>query len=187
MTRDEMLLKMPKGLVCAEVGVLNGDFSRKILDITKPEWLFLIDPWGEQAVEIYQDAANVDQVRQDARYNRVIGRFYEDKNVSIMRGYSYDELKNQCDLDWVYIDGNHSYDAVTEDLEIAKESIKQTGFIAGHDYAESARDGTKFGVIEAVTEFMRRNPDFKLRFLSDERWATYILSRHELPWLWCDK
>lgn len=35
--RIKMLDFIPKGGVCAEVGILNGDYSRYILDIVKPK------------------------------------------------------------------------------------------------------------------------------------------------------
>jgi hypothetical protein len=43
--RWRLLEQMPKGAVCAEIGVFNGDFSRHILRVTKPRELHLIDGW----------------------------------------------------------------------------------------------------------------------------------------------
>ena len=37
-------------------------------------------------------------------------------------------------LDFVYIDGNHGYDAVLDDLMAWTPKVKEGGFIAGHDY-----------------------------------------------------
>ena len=51
-------------------------------------------------------------------------------------------------LDFVYIDGNHKYDSVIEDLNTWYPKVKYRGIIAGDDYKY------KFpGVIRAVNEF----------------------------------
>jgi hypothetical protein len=62
---------MPKGAVCAEVGVWRGDFSAEILDRTDPTAFHLVDEW-KIASEITRLAENVtrgellpEQVSQD--------------------------------------------------------------------------------------------------------------------------
>jgi len=50
-TRAEFLTELAKLLPPKsngiELGVLEGDFSRMILDIVKPDWLVLVDPFAE--------------------------------------------------------------------------------------------------------------------------------------------
>src|SRR6266545_2218953 len=46
----------PKGSVCAEIGVWQGDFSARILDLVKPSKLHLVDPWQFVAAEPYRQA-----------------------------------------------------------------------------------------------------------------------------------
>lgn len=43
--RARMLAEMPKGGIAAEIGVWEGNFSEKILEIADPKELHLIDPW----------------------------------------------------------------------------------------------------------------------------------------------
>src|SRR5262245_4949992 len=43
--RDFLLELMPKNGVCVEVGVFDGVLSERILALTKPTKLHLIDPW----------------------------------------------------------------------------------------------------------------------------------------------
>ena len=45
MMRGRLLDKMPKGGTAAEIGVWEGQFSRRILEICAPDRLHLIDPW----------------------------------------------------------------------------------------------------------------------------------------------
>lgn len=37
-------------------------------------------------------------------------------------------------FDWVYIDANHQYDFIREDLKIYYKKVKRGGFITGDDY-----------------------------------------------------
>ena len=39
-----------------------------------------------------------------------------------------------CFFDWVYIDGNHSYEAVRQDLELYWRKLKPGGYIVCDDY-----------------------------------------------------
>lgn len=39
-------------------------------------------------------------------------------------------------LDWVYIDANHSFKFIAEDLHIWGKKVKKGGIVAGHDYRE---------------------------------------------------
>ena len=40
-------------------------------------------------------------------------------------------------LDWIYIDGDHSYEAVKADLKAAMQAVKRGGFICGDDMQTS--------------------------------------------------
>jgi hypothetical protein len=51
-------------------------------------------------------------------------------------------------LDWVYIDTDHEYETLRQELHEARRAVKEGGLICGHDYARESP-----GVIEAVNEF----------------------------------
>lgn len=55
-------------------------------------------------------------------------------------------------FDWVYIDGNHSYPFVSQDLANFLPKVKPGGIIAGDDYGPGG--WWKDGVIRAVDEFI---------------------------------
>jgi hypothetical protein len=95
-------------------------------------------------------------------------------------------------LDFIYIDANHAYDFVKEDIECWYPKVKPGGWVMGHDYidmnwetppfAENGKDkhlwmyddsnpeGTKyagvFGVNPAVDEFCLEN-NYTPRFTSE--------------------
>jgi len=52
-------------------------------------------------------------------------------------------------LDFVYIDADHSFESVTEDIQLWLPKLKPGSFIGGHDYRE-----TDPGVVRAVDEVL---------------------------------
>jgi predicted O-methyltransferase YrrM len=72
-------------------------------------------------------------------------------NVAAIQGASPDALQHlpSAQFDMVYIDGDHSYDAVAKDIAIARKLVKDGGVIAGHDYNDIEYFS---GIKRAVTE-----------------------------------
>lgn len=134
--RDEMLKYLKKGSIAAEVGTLYGDFSRKILDECQPVKLHLLD-------------IDFTNLREDVRNN---------PNTQLHQGMSFEILETFPDnyFDWVYIDGDHTYEGVKKDIQAAINKIKPGGLIIFNDFARILRTnlGT-FGVHQAVCEFSK--------------------------------
>jgi predicted O-methyltransferase YrrM len=59
----------------------------------------------------------------------------------------HEQFENDS-IDFIFIDADHSYEAVKTDLKNWYSKIKSSGIIAGHDYNES-----NAGVHKAVNEF----------------------------------
>jgi hypothetical protein len=156
-----LLEKMPKNSVCAEIGVYMGDFSYLILDIVKPKKLYLIDPWKFFDDEKYKDTLYgknlaISQSKMDKRYEYVAKRFKKEiksGQIEIIRDTSEEAMQKLEDisLDWVYIDGNHSFDFVSKDLELSYSKVKKNGYITGDDYEDF--EWYKTDVIKAVDKF----------------------------------
>jgi predicted O-methyltransferase YrrM len=120
--------------VGVEIGVFKGEFSRNILN----KWngtLYLIDPWRELSDEEYLDSSN-HKNHQDAFAKTMESiRGIEDR-AFMLRGLGEEmvHLFQDNSLDYVYIDGNHDYDHVKQDLELWWPKLKPGGLMAGHDY-----------------------------------------------------
>lgn len=169
--REFLLETMPADSVCAEIGVHEGDFSREILDLTSPRWLHLIDPW--EHMEEYESAlfggqASEGQASLDERYGKVVERFAAEigsGRVKVHRGYSSSVAEEFADsyFDWVYVDGNHLYEFVKQDLELYYPKVKTGGYIAGDDYG--GKGWWDNGVQKAVDEFVEERPELDLRVM----------------------
>ena len=58
---------------------------------------------------------------------------YNKTNGSITIRFSL-EIKEDESLDFVYIDANHAYDWVVQDIELWYPKVKKGGILWGHDY-----------------------------------------------------
>lgn len=114
-----------------EIGVYKGEFSEVIAKSGLE--LYSIDPWS-----IYKDYGNPRGLaRMDEQFRMAYERLRPYPNAHVIRASSMEALKYFEDgsLDFVYIDGNHQFSYVADDLYHWAIKIKQGGTIAGHDYA----------------------------------------------------
>jgi SAM-dependent methyltransferase len=159
--RRVILARLPRAGVGAEIGTWKGDFTAKLLGRTRPRQLYLIDPWAYRQESTYKHAMYGDrtpgeQERLDGIYESVLNRFsaeIESGQVVVRRLRSTDAAADLEDdsLDWVYIDGDHTYEAVKSDLQTYLRVVKPGGVLAGDDYGQAGWWGN--GVTRAVDEF----------------------------------
>jgi predicted O-methyltransferase YrrM len=78
------------------------------------------------------------------------------ETVSIHRACSSAVVQHFEDnyFDWIYIDGNHSYEYVKADLESFLPKIKSGGYLTGDDYLWAPEE--QLPVKRAVAEFVDR-------------------------------
>jgi hypothetical protein len=153
--REEPLQEIKEGSICAEVGVWRGDYSVRILK-KNPRSLHLIDPW------IHQDYKNrwysIEQKKMDGIFREVVEKFKDDKRVTIHQNFSTDVDFPTEYFDWVYIDGNHDYNAVLKDLCFYLPLMKKGGILCGDDYGitPQGQEGAP-GPGPAVDKFIEQN------------------------------
>lgn len=186
--REMLLVYLPGGGDIAEVGVAEGDFSAKILEHCTPRSLALIDLWAHQDDAEYKlDLNNVADHEQERRCRAVRDRFAAQCDsglVSIIRGDSVAAASSFADrtFDFVYIDGNHTYQGVRRDLEAYYPKVKDDGFICGHDFSnhESARE-LGFDVVRAVCDFCRERGCFLCAITAQEDFLSFVAAKRPGP------
>lgn len=143
----------PKG-IGIEIGVLRGDFSKTILQNSSELQLYLLDCWSSQTEEVYYDPNNVDEYQHYCNLNYTLANLKDYFNrIKVLKEFS-DTAVNFFPnnfFDFIYIDANHSYEAVLKDLNIWYPKLKSGGLFSGDDYVPTC------GVIPAVNEFMKNN------------------------------
>jgi len=135
-TREDAIVRILNASgakVGVEIGVFKGGFSKAILQGWEGK-LYMIDPWRPLGDE-YLDSSNhkLHATAYSDTMNSIKG--LEDRAIMI-RALSSQAVELFADnsLDYVYIDGNHAYDWVKEDLELWWPKLKSGGLMAGHDY-----------------------------------------------------
>ena len=171
--RDYLLNHIPKKTVGAEIGVHTGDFSLKILNTTNPKHLYLIDPWKSFTENAYSQSwygSSTTQSNMDQRFNIVKNKTAKYDNVSIIRKLSYEASNDFEDnsLEWIYIDGDHTFEGVCKDFESFYPKIKPKGYIYGDDYSLGNWWGS--GVVDALHKNLYEK-NLKLIFLQNEQFC----------------
>lgn len=134
----------------AEIGCAFGGFSRTVLSQWKGKTYYMIDPWIKQSSEVYRE--KTDGVDYDRWYEDCCGVAKDDPRAKLIRALSVDGAKQFDDgqLDFAYIDGNHSYRNAMEDMDAWWPKVKIGGMMAGHDFLNKTDEGWFCEVERAV-------------------------------------
>ena len=147
--RRGVLQSVAKGGHLVEVGTLNGQFAK-----------FLLRSELKPASLAVMDISTKSCFSQTAKVARETG-----SNLHCLMGDSKKMLTklNESAYDLIYVDGDHDYKGVCEDLESARTKVKPGGIMALNDYyrfewqflGERGRWGA-YGVMHAANEFLVR-------------------------------
>ena len=177
-----------------ELGSFKGDFAKNITS----KWmgkLYMIDVWRPLSDEEYDDISNhKNHIDAYSIAMNTIKGFEEKTFMLRMDGSEGAKLFADESLDFVYIDANHTYESVKEDIDTWYRKVKKGGLVMGHDYLpdyfyegkeeknqalytfpdgkpEEAKYTGMFGVNPAVDEFAKEK-NYKV-YKTDEFLATW--------------
>jgi len=152
-SRNELitLVSSPNAKI-AEIGVEYGGYTD--IYYNDEYEIHLIDMWQTEGNDFYF-SQNPGQVERG--YNQIINKYSNKENVKIIKSKSDEASLLYQDeyFDWIYIDADHSYEAVLNDIKKWFPKLKKGGILSGHDFNPdpSHPDYEKFGVNKAVNEF----------------------------------
>jgi hypothetical protein len=155
--RADLIAELPvrKGGKVAEIGVWRGAFSQVLLSKLKPSQFFAFDIFTGHLYENWNGLTGhqlFDGLTQRQYYEREIAPFM---NVTtIVEGRSQETLRNYTDrsFDLVYVDGDHEYDAVKADTELAVEMTSDSGFLVFNDYLLFDHKNDTYGIVPVVND-----------------------------------
>lgn len=115
----------------AEIGVNKGEFTEKLCQAGLK--IYAIDPWigffgqgKEQMIQSVQDGYCEETKKRLSVY----------PNCIIIRKTSMETVENFKDgsLDFVFIDGDHNFRHIAEDIYEWSKKVRRGGIVSGHDY-----------------------------------------------------
>lgn len=144
-TFNFLINSVPDSGIFVECGAWLGKSSSFLCDTAKDRInIFIVDTWEGSKDEL--DAAHKLATETDIYPifldNMGDRKFTAIKKTSVEASKDFED--ESCDV--VYIDMQHSYEAVKEDIEHWLPKVKKGGYISGHDYPYAP------GVAKAVHE-----------------------------------
>lgn len=158
---NAILRRLPREAKMAEVGVLLGALSEYLLRNSDAH-VIMVDNWqtAEKQPEAYRatrdaHANHVDPARVSAHKAEAAKRAAKYPGRAFIReGWSTDIATYIPDgsLDMVFLDADHSYEGVRDDIAAWMPKVKPGGWIGGHDYGNDEPAYDFSGVKRAVDE-----------------------------------
>lgn len=128
-----------------EIGVFEADNLIELKQYLKPVNLVGVDRYVTYPDQPKDKPMNLVLETAQHRANDIGATLVVDDSTN------YANTVPDSSLDFVYIDGDHSYEACKHDITVWWPKIKPGGILSGHDFAASGN--VDYGVIQATTEF----------------------------------
>lgn len=130
----------------AEIGVADGRYSEILLEKNPQLQLVSVDPYapydGNWRSQDYQNKAYEQAKERLSKFG---------SRCNIVRSTGVEASINMKDdyLDFVFIDGDHAFDAVMTDIILWTQKVRKGGIVSGHDYYHHKAGG----VVPAVNKY----------------------------------
>jgi hypothetical protein len=176
-----------------ELGVYEGEFSEHCYASLDLKRYTLIDFWEyDEYSFVLEDSPQMRGLRAvynqyfhndpkqalSAAYEKTRGRFAEKHNVEILKMDIAKAADRFADgsLDFIYLDGNHTYEFVLRDLYTWFPKLRPGGLFACNDFFESSAAALQnIGVIPAFLTFSKRYKTYPIALTSSD-WSDFYFS-----------
>lgn len=153
---DEIAARLESGHHWAEVGVADGYNALGVLWQRPDTHATLADQWCV-ASQRYKSSKDLCGNLTDSQWSKVRERatsLTQEYSPRILHAPSVAAASQVADgsLDLVYIDAEHTYEAVRDDIAAWRTKVKPGGWIGGHDYRHPLDVRGFWGVSRAVEE-----------------------------------
>lgn len=156
---------LPANPISCEIGFFKGEFSKVIVDVLESKKHIVIDTFCDIRV------ISGDKDGNNLQYQNMIlmENYSKSLGFKTIKGTS-DNLKSiEEEVNFIYIDADHSYEWVLKDLNNAIKKVKN-GIIGGHDYSESKFEGC----FNAVNDFCK-SYNLKIDIITNDGCPSYFI------------
>jgi predicted O-methyltransferase YrrM len=140
-----------------EIGVNEGSNLFYLAKKHPNIFFWGVDPYYQTVSEIEEVIHGIHKtVYENDKYTQMLDRIRNLKldNITLIKKTSFQASNDfsDCELDFVFIDGLHSYENVVEDINLWLPKVKKGGVLAGHDFSLEW-----FSVVRAVEDTIGLN------------------------------
>lgn len=171
----------------AEIGVELGHYSALLLHRWRGKFLYFVDQWKADANWM----ANDTDERHEANYQSFLARVQTAigdhgpgcADHEVLRESSLEAAKRiaclpEIRFDFVYIDANHKYSFVRDDIAAWAPLMRSGGLLCGHDYLQGVcwpgpKDDFDYGVKQAVDEFAAAHGNLEVMTTVEDPWPSW--------------
>ena len=150
------LIDNQKDVVIAEIGIFRGESTLSLFNYCDIKKIYLIDPFNKEIADSFNPTDGTNRNINDSLFEETKSKLskYLDKIV-FLKETSDDAFNkiNDDELDFLFIDGCHTYECVYKDLVNYYPKVKSGGIISGDDFSNKFQG---FGIIDAVNDVLPR-------------------------------
>jgi predicted O-methyltransferase YrrM len=149
-----VLMSLKKDMVVVEIGSWKG-FSTSVIARTIKSWngnLYAIDHWQGSEGVVHHDQAKIDDILSIFRTNM---KALDLDNVlpMVMTSLNAAKIFANESVDFIFIDADHRYSGIMNDLKYWLPKLKKGGIIGGHDCEDKYTNfGDYYKVIDQYCE-----------------------------------
>ncbi|HTD39435.1 MAG TPA: class I SAM-dependent methyltransferase [Mucilaginibacter sp.] len=174
LTKDEKRLlyaiakkELPSNCTVVEIGSYLGASTNFIAKgIDDKSVIYCIDTWGNHAMK-YEET-DVDGDERDTYEDFKKNTQKQQKKIVMLRGWSTDMFSNLKELtsktDFLFIDGDHSYEGVSKDWHLYSTLLKKNSIVAFHDtgWADGVNKVIKEDVLTQPVTLLHSLPNLQV-------------------------
>lgn len=144
----DYLYELNPNPILVEIGSYEGESTEIFAQEFPFATIYAIDPWVN-GYDNLDPTSNADMIKVEQNFDKRI-KYYE--NIIKIKDFSTNVIIENVDM--IYIDGNHQYEFVKNDIIHWSKYLKDNGIYSGHDYYENDKYPHVAGVKKAILEML---------------------------------
>ena len=147
----ELVNHLPENSNILEIGCFLGSVTCTIKEACNNSNLYCVDIWSDETHNSYMQGYDRKVIKKDITSNLETWRS-NTNHLTNTYMYQMNSMAAEFDtkFDFIFLDGDHTYNNVRAELIKYSKYLKPNGYIAGHDYGVAP-------CTKAITEYATNN------------------------------